>query len=94
MDPRPSLELLEAHHVFPGVYQIKAIGSVESGFEKRLLDTVRAALSPPSEFEHSVRATPGGRHVAVTLKIPVENAEQVRDLYEKIQGLDGLQFLL
>lgn len=94
MDSRPSRELLESQHVFPGVYQIKAIGSVDSDFESRLLEIVRADLASPSELEHSVRATPGGRHVAVTLSIPVENAEQVRRLYEKIRDVEGLLFLL
>ncbi len=88
------MELLEAHHEFPGVYQIKAIGSVDADFESRLLETIRAELSAPSELEHTVRTTPDGRHVSVTLMIPVQNAEQVRALYEKIRHLEGLRMVL
>jgi putative lipoic acid-binding regulatory protein len=94
MDQPPALELLESTHRFPGVYQIKAIGSVSGGFEARVLEAVRSEVAGPSGFVHSVRTTPGGRHVALTLDIPVETAEQVRQIYAKIHALEGLLLLL
>ena len=36
------------------------------------------ARPAPSDLDHSVRSTPGGRHVAVTLDLTVQTAEQVR----------------
>ena len=33
MDHRPSVELLESIHFFPGVYKIKAIGVTDDDFE-------------------------------------------------------------
>ena len=94
MDTRPSTDLLESTHSFPGVYKIKAIGQNQADFETRLLETVRAELFGASELEHSVRSTQGGRHVAVTLDVIVQSAEQVRGLYAKIRELDGLLYLL
>ena len=44
MDNRPSLELLESIHAFPGTYQIKAIGSSDRDFAGRV---VAAAAAGP-----------------------------------------------
>jgi putative lipoic acid-binding regulatory protein len=93
VDHRPSLELLESTHLFPGVYQIKAIGSVEDDFEARVVEAVVSVVATPSELDYSVRSTPGGRHVALTLDITVQNAEQVRGIYARIRDLKGLTLL-
>src|SRR3982751_4422187 len=90
MDHRPSLELLESTHFFPGVYQIKAIGSTDGEIARRLVVAGVSVLAPPSALDLSVRTTPGGRHVAVTLDITVQNAEQVRRIYARIHELKGL----
>jgi len=84
-DHRPSLELLESTHAFPGVYQIKAIGDASNAFERRVVEAVVAELASSAELDYSVRSTPGGRHVALTLVITVQNAEQVRTIYGRIQ---------
>jgi putative lipoic acid-binding regulatory protein len=92
-DHRPSVELLESTHFFPGVYTIKAIGRAEDDFEKRVVDAVLAHLAARSDLDYSVRATPGGRHVAVTLDITVQTAEQVRSIYAEVRDLEGLTLL-
>lgn len=94
MDPHPSLELLESTHRFPGPYQIKAIGSVADDFEARVLSVVREELPTAGHLDLSVRTTPDGRHIALTLDLEVESAAQVRAIYAKIQELTGLRFLL
>ena len=91
---RPSAELLEATHTFPGVYQMKVIGLVDDDFERRVRDAVSALLPGPDAVAVSTRVTPGGRHVALTLHLNVETAEQVRDLYERLHLLPGLSLLL
>jgi uncharacterized protein len=94
MDHRPALDLLESVHQFPGVYQIKAIGTVAHEFEARVVDVVSSELVSPSELDYSVRTTPGGRHVALTLDITVQTAAQVRRIYARIRELQGLLLLL
>jgi len=94
MDHRPSLELLESVHQFPGVYQIKAIGKVERDFEARVVEAVVSELVSAAELDYAVRTTPGGRHVALTLDVTVQNAEQVRTIYARIRELSGLTLLL
>jgi uncharacterized protein len=93
MDHRPSVELLESTHHFPGPYRIKAIGAASGDFEGRVVEAVVAELAGPSELDYSVRTTPNGRYVALTLDITVQAAEQVRDIYARIRELEGLTLL-
>jgi putative lipoic acid-binding regulatory protein len=93
MDHRPSVELLESTHSFPGEFKIKAIGSADDDFENRIIEAVSAILPARSDLDYSVRSTPGGRHVAITLDLTVQTAEQVRAIYAEIQEVKGLTYL-
>ena len=93
MDHRPSMELLESIHLFPGIYKIKAIGLADDDFESRVIEAVCSNLAARSDLDYSIRSTPGGRHVAVTLDITVQTAEQVRAIYADIHALKGLTLL-
>lgn len=94
MDHRPSEDLLESNHVFPGPYQIKAIGALDNDFPARVIAAVLEELSGPSEIDHSVRETPNARHAAVTLMLTVQSAGQVRAIYARIREVEGLTMLL
>ena len=94
MDHRPSVDLLESNHPFPGVYQIKAIGLAEGDFEGRVVAAVVSELGSASSLDYSVRATPGGRHIAITLQIQAQSADQVRSIYARIHALSGLSLVL
>lgn len=93
MDTVPPLELLESVHAFPGVYQIKAIGSAHEDFVGRVLTAAREELAVAADLSHTVRTTAGGRHVAVTMELSVQTAEQVRAIYERVRQVRGLVFL-
>ena len=92
-DHRPSVELLESTHPFPGSYTIKAIGQADDDFEQRVIAAVSAYLAAASDLDYTVRATKGGRHVALTLDINVQNAEQVRSIYAELRDVRGLTLL-
>jgi putative lipoic acid-binding regulatory protein len=94
MDHIPSEELLSGSHSFPCVYQFKAIGSVSGDFQTRVVEAVVAEVESREAVGYSVRETPGGRHVALTLNVNVESPDQVRSIYARIRELDGLVFLL
>ncbi len=93
MDHRPSEDLLESIHPFPGSYQIKAIGLADDDFVSRVVAAVVAELATPGEVDHSVRVTPGGRHVSITMDMTVQNADQVRAIYARIREVKGLTLL-
>lgn len=92
-DHRPSSDLLESSHSFPGVYQIKAIGVSGGDFVERVLAAAADELASPSEMDHTTRATPSGKHVSLTLDMTVQNAEQVRAIYARIREVEGLTLL-
>lgn len=94
MDNRPSLELLEATHQFPGTYRIKAIGSAGGDFVERVVAAASGELAGPEVLTYSVRQSGGGRHAAVTLDMMVQTAEQVRAIYAAIGAVEGLIMLL
>jgi putative lipoic acid-binding regulatory protein len=89
----PSVELLEAHHRFPGPYMFKVIGKSDNGFIARTVAAVRDELAAPIDPPYSVRETPGGRHVSVTLEVSVASAQQVLAVYRRIIRLTGLVIL-
>jgi putative lipoic acid-binding regulatory protein len=89
----PSIELLESTHFFPGEYQIKAIGTAEDDFANRVVNAVLNEVATPSEVDYSVRTTPGGRHVALTLNVTVQSAAQVRGIYSRLHEVKGLMLL-
>lgn len=89
----PSAEVLEASHDFPCVYQIRVIGSAENGFVERVIQQTAELLGSPESVDHSVRNTPGGRHVAIALNASVEHAEQVRSIYERLGDVEGIVYI-
>ncbi len=93
MDHRPSVELLESIHSFPGEYKIKAIGLADNDFEGRVVEAACAHLPARSDLDYSVRTTAGGRYIAITLDMTVQSAEQVRAIYAEIHEIKGLTHL-
>ena len=93
MSRLPAIELLESGHHFPGPYMFKVIGRSENGFVARTVAAVRDEIDAPTDPPYRVRTTPGGRHVSVTLEFEVETAEQVLDVYRRLQKLVGLVML-
>jgi putative lipoic acid-binding regulatory protein len=89
----PAIELLESTHRFPGPYLFKVIGRSERGFVARTVAAVRDAVAAEIDPPFSVRETAGGKHVAVTLEVPVQGAEEVIAVYRRVQKLAGLVFL-
>jgi putative lipoic acid-binding regulatory protein len=93
MAPYPSVELLEANHRFPGPYMFKVIGKSDDGFVSRTVAAVRDELAASVDPPYSVRKTPGGRHVSVTLELRMSSAEQVQAVYRRLIQLTGLLIL-
>ena len=93
MDHRPSEDLLDSSHTFPGIYQIKAIGTSDDNFVNRVVEAASMELATPGELEHKVRVTPNGKHVSLTLEMNVQSAEQVRAIYARLREVKGLTLL-
>ena len=77
--------------------RVRAVRLSRIGLEGGLLRGAQVeahGAAEPSEIDYSVRSTPGGRHVALSLDLKVEIAEQVRAIYSRIKEVEGLTLLL
>src|ERR687886_59514 len=90
MSRLPAIELLEAVHRFPGAYMFKVIGRTDNGFVARTVAAVREEIAAEVDPPFRVRHTPNGRHVAVTVELTVQTAEQVLAIYRRLRKLTGL----
>ena len=90
MNPHPPRELLEQTHSFPCKFMFNVIGQATDDFALRVVATVRTALNQNFDAPYELRETSGGRHVAVTIEPWVESSQQVIEIYNAIQKLDGL----
>jgi uncharacterized protein len=90
----PPIDLLNANHTFPGLYTFKIIGVNTDKFVERSVRTAQLELGSLETPSYSTRLAEGGRHVAVTMEILVESAEQVLALYARFKELEGLIILL
>ena len=90
----PSIETLEAVHRFPCRFTFKVIGKVENGFAAKVVSAVREELAIDADPPFSLRQTPNGRHVSVTLEPMVSESQQVLNIYRRIRQLPGLVMLM
>ena len=88
------LESLETNHEFPCEYTFKAIGGNPENFVREVLSVAAEELGVSGDPPHSVKQTPNGRHVSVTLAPVVESPQQVIKIYERLQALDDLVMLM
>jgi putative lipoic acid-binding regulatory protein len=96
LDPNSGslLESLETNHEFPGPYTFKAIGGNPESFAQSVLSAIAGELSLASEPPHSLKHTPNGRHVSVTLTLTMETPQHVIKVYSRLQALDDLVMLM
>ena len=90
----PSVELLETHHTFPGIYTFKVIGSADANFTGRVIACVRDELGIDLDPPYSLRSTKGGNHVAITIEPECETPQKVLAIYSRLMGMDGVVMLL
>lgn len=88
------IESLEANHEFPGPYTIKVIGANSEQFADSVLAATQEELSLDEAPHHGVRATPSGRHVAITLDLQIAATDQLIVLYQRLKTIDDVAFLI
>ena len=88
------LESLETYHKFPCEYTFKAIGRNPEGFVRSVVEAVAEELGVSDDPPHSVKKTPNGRHISVTLTPLVESPQHVINVYNRLQALDDLVMLM
>ena len=90
MEEEQTLELLNATHDFPCAFTIKVIGKASDEFVAKVVDTVSTISEATDEIPYTTRATPNGRHIAITLEPTLQSAEQVLLVYARIRTVKGV----
>lgn len=95
MDSEKLIELLRQHHVFPGVYHFKVIGTAErggalvrEGIEATLLENGVTLVS----LDYNLSAE--GKYIAWRVHAEVQSPEQVIQLSGIFQGLAGVRVVM
>jgi len=93
-DRQRSLDLLNELHEFPTPMMIKVIGANHPTFVARVVAAVRMELLAAEDPPYSIRQTPNGRHVAITLEPLLRDAEQVLAVYACLRNIEGVVMLM
>jgi putative lipoic acid-binding regulatory protein len=88
------IERLEEAHEFPGLYTLKVIGEQTDSFVATVLAALQGELQLSDAPEHTLKATPNGRHVSVTVELTVQSAQQVGSVYTRLQSMPEIRFLM
>ena len=88
----PPIELLKAHHQFPGPFVFKVVGQAGVLKESNLTELVQAHAVHTRVV--SSRESAGGKHVAITLEALVKTPEDVHEIYRDLHKAEGLIMLL
>jgi putative lipoic acid-binding regulatory protein len=87
MDRDAALELLRNHHEFPGPFEFRVV--VRPGATTSTVSAmIAAAGSEARAVDVGERRSRQGNYVALHVKIHVEAAEHVLDVYEVLSGLE------
>ena len=90
MERSESIDLLNATHAFPCAFVLKVIGVSADDFMGRILAAIREDGRVEDDIPCSTRATPNGKHIAITLEPTLHSAEHVLDIYERIRAVEGV----
>jgi putative lipoic acid-binding regulatory protein len=89
----PDIELIKSMHQFPGAFTFKVIGDSRQDFVADALNQVMSAVAGERAMNHSTRNSAAGNHVAVTVSVKVETAEEVHAIYRNLLSVSGLRAL-
>lgn len=72
---------LEETHIFPSLYMFKFI------VPKEQINEVES-LFPKNEFTE--KSSSGGKYISITAKVMVSSADQIIEIYESAQKIEGI----
>ena len=86
--------MLRGAHTFPGPFSFKAIGANDAAFSAALAQMALVVVGSQGQPSLATRESKKGRHLAVTLTVRCQNAEQVLAVYDALGTVAGLKMLL
>ncbi len=88
------LDKLNDVHEFPGPYRFKVIGPNNDDFASRIIQSVLNASGPSANPDVETRESSKGAHLSLTVTIQAESAEHVLEVYDVLQTIDDVRFIL
>lgn len=88
------LRMLNDGHEFPGEFMFKVIGANTPEFAASVLQAVVVIVGPEAAPDVSLRESAQGRHQSVTVRIRVDSAHVVLDVYEAFRSIAGVRYVL
>lgn len=93
-DHNSFLSRLEDVHDFPCDFVFKIIGENTTTFVTQVVQASVNAMGSSAQPDVDTRESSGGKHVSVTLTITVTRAREVIEVYELLNAVEGVKFLL
>jgi putative lipoic acid-binding regulatory protein len=87
-----TLALLREQHEFPGAFGFRVV--IRPGLRATVVQTVVAVLDDDALGEVHERTSRKGNYVALRLRATCASAEQVLEVYEVLQRVDGVLAVL
>jgi len=88
-----ALELLANHHEFPGMFEFRAVVLPES--KSATVTAVAAAVGGEHHVERvTERRSSKGKYVSVRVRVQVESAEMVLEVYAVLKAVRGVMTVL
>ena len=89
-----SISKLEESHEFPCDFQFKIIGTNTDDFIAQVVQVGLNVVGGDNDPNVSTRESSEGKYVSVSMKMTVDDAETILDVYEHVEHLDDVRFLL
>jgi putative lipoic acid-binding regulatory protein len=93
-DPRErAIALLESHHAFPGVFEFRVV--IRPTARSAALGAVLAVTGgSDSLVDVNERESSNGNYTSLRVRVKVDAATGVLDVYEILRGVDGVLTVL
>lgn len=92
---RRAIDLLEAHHDFPGAFSFSVITRKDDAVEAAVLAAVAAEIGQPVGADAHVRhPSAHGKYVSHRFNVPCASAEAVLALYARLRAVAGVITIL
>lgn len=88
------LERLNDVHEFPCDYLFKVIGENSDAFVARVTQAAINVVGASARARITTRESSGGKHLAVSMTVQLQDAESVLEVYSLLSGLEGVRFIL
>ena len=88
-----AIALLESQHAFPGPFEFRVV--IPPAVRSAVIGAVVSSVGGgEAVLEVSERASSNGTYVSVRVRVRVERAEAVLDIYEVLRGVEGVLTIL